>query len=97
MTKKIGIMVPTANPKIEGISINSRLHNLDGKALGFLWNEKPNGDILLNRIREHLLKRYTLARTDWAQAGKTFEETAMIRAVNQLAASTDTIVIAIGD
>ena len=90
-------MVPTAKPKVQEINLNPRFHDLDGKVVGFLWNEKPNGDFLLHRLREHIAARYKLAGTDWGQAGKTFEETAMIQAVNQLAATTDTLVIAIGD
>jgi hypothetical protein len=98
MTKTVGILVPTAKPDIEGIPLISRCHDLNGKVVGFLWNEKPNGDFLLRRIREHLLRRYKLAGTEWEQAGvKTFEESSITPTVNKLSVSADTVVIAIGD
>ena len=98
MVKTVGILVPTAKPKIARIPINPRFNDLDGKAMGFLWDEKPNGDILLRRISEDLSRRYRLAKTDWGQAGgKDFQETLMTPIINQLAASSDTIVIGVGD
>ncbi len=44
-----------------------RVHDLNGKVLGFLWNTKPNGDILLMSIKEHLSQRFHLAGTKWYQ------------------------------
>jgi len=98
MTKTVGILVPTAKPKVPGIPINHRFNDLDGKAVGFLWNEKTNGDFILRHIREHLSQRYRLARTDWGQVrAQDFQEALTAPTINQLTASSDTVVIAIGD
>jgi hypothetical protein len=97
MVKTVGILIPTAKPRIKGISANPWFYDLGGKVVGFLWNEKPNGDILLHRIEERLSQRYKLAGTDWGQGGKAYEEASTAPVVNQLAASSDIVVIAIGD
>jgi len=35
-----------------------RIKNLSGKRIGLLWNSKPNGDLFLNGVAEHLNERY---------------------------------------
>ena len=60
MANTIEILVPTGEPRVKKISLNSRVHDLNGKVVGFLWNEKPNADVLLQRIREHILQKYKL-------------------------------------
>ena len=52
MTNTIEVLVLTAEANIKKLATNPRVHDLNGKVLGFLWNEKPNGDILLKRLRE---------------------------------------------
>ena len=54
MANTIEVFVPTAEAKIKKLAVNPRIHDLTGKVLGFLWNEKPNGDILLKRLREQI-------------------------------------------
>ena len=67
MANTIEVLVPTAEPKIKKLSVNSRVHDLNGTVVGFLWNAKPNGDVLLQRIRDHLSQKYTLAGSKWAK------------------------------
>jgi hypothetical protein len=93
----IEVFVPTAEAKIRKLSVNPRLHELKGKALGFLWNEKPNGDILLQRLREQLTTRLHPVRTEWGQIGGLHVEVEKEPVLKELAHKADTVVIAVCD
>jgi hypothetical protein len=38
-----------------------RPQDLRGKSVGFLWNSKPNGDILFNRLEALLREKYEIS------------------------------------
>ena len=97
MTKTIEILVPTAEPKVKKILINPRVHDMNGKVVGFLWDEKPNGDFLLKNIREQISQRYMLAGSEWAQANGVHIAAENAPEVKQIAASADMVIIAVGD
>jgi hypothetical protein len=48
---------PAGAFKIIPIEIASRLASLEGKTVGLKWNDKPNGNIVLDRIAELLTKQ----------------------------------------
>ena len=58
--KMVTVLVPTGEARVKEISIAPRVHDLNDKAMGFLWNRKPNGDILLIRTKERLSQRFRL-------------------------------------
>jgi hypothetical protein len=97
MADMIEIFVPSAEPKIKKLAVNPRLHNLNGKILGFLWNEKPNGDVLLHRLQMHLSQKYKLAGTVWEQIGGLHVDVDKAPEIKKIAAVADTIVIAVCD
>ena len=97
MASTIEILIPTAEPKIKTIAVNSRLNDLNGKIVGFLWNEKPNGDILLQRIKDHLSQRFNLADTVWGQVEAVHIPAEDAPEVKQLGTKADAVVIATGD
>ena len=94
VTKTIAVLIPTAKPRVKEVSMASRLHDLNDKVVGFLWNGKPNGDILLLRIKEQLSQRFHLAGTNWHQkdAGVPAEA-----AIEELTRTSDLVINAIGD
>ena len=59
----IGIFVldPTAPPRELRQDMAVRPSDVRGKTLGFLWNSKPNGDILFGRLEE---RQYGNRRTN---------------------------------
>jgi hypothetical protein len=97
MTNTIEVLVPTAEAKINKVAVNPRVHDLNGKVVGFLWNEKPNGDILLRRLKEHITQKYQAVRTEWGQIGGLHVEVEKEPALKELANKADTIVIAVCD
>jgi hypothetical protein len=96
MTSSITILVPTAEPDIKSTPVNARLGDLNHKVVGFLWNEKPNGDVLLTHIRELLSQKYREVRTTWEQVEGLHTQAEVTPEVKRIAAA-DTIIIATGD
>jgi len=70
---------------------------LNGKIVGFLWNGKPNGDFLLNRIKELLLQRFKLVRTTWEQVEALHVLAEDAQEVKRIADTSDIVVLATGD
>ena len=95
-SKTIMVLDPTVKPKHKSISIARRLMDLNGKAVGILWNEKPNGDILLNRIKEKLSQKYNPSEIIW-RAKDTASRPANSATLNDLASRADMVINAIAD
>ncbi len=95
-TRTIAVLDPTAKPKHPWIPIARRVADLNGKVVGFLWNEKPNGDILLNRIKERLSQKFNLSGTIW-HAKETASRPASEVILNDLTSRADLVINAIGD
>ncbi len=96
MPKTIIVLDPTARPKVDDTPIVPKICDLNGKVIGFFWNSKPNGDILLLRIQEQLSQRLLPAGTNWHQkqvASIPAEDTA----IHQLIDTSDLVINAIGD
>ena len=96
MERTIKVLDPTAKSRVKEIKISAPTHDLNGKVVGFLWNHKPNGDILLLRIKEELTRRFKLAGTVWKHwEGEGSDPEASI--LEEMAAAADMVVVAIGD
>ena len=95
MTKTIAVLVPTGEHKDKRIPLPSRVTDLNGKVIGFLWNRKPNADILLRRIQEQLSQRFRLAGTSWVLGGMAATVDPAI--IEELTRTSDTVIIASGD
>lgn len=65
ITKTITVLDPTAKLKVKENPITPRINDINGKRVGFLWNKKANGNLLLLRIKEQLSQKYQLADTKW--------------------------------
>ena len=97
MTKTVTILVPTAENDIKEIPVNPRTGDLNGNVVGFLWNEKPNGDFLLRRIEELLSQKYKQVRTTWEQVEGLHTSAEVASEIQKIAAAADTVLIATGD
>lgn len=98
MARKRGMTVldPTGKASaIQEVAPASRLEELQGKSLGILWNEKPNGDILLSRIEEHLTRRFDISKVVWKR--KSSGGRAPVQVLEDLARECDVVINGIGD
>jgi len=92
----ITVLVPTSAPRVKEVSLAPRVNDLNGKVIGFLWNRKPNADILLRRIQEQLSAKFQLAGTSWQQKpGAVVPADAAI--VDELVGTSDVVINAMGD
>jgi hypothetical protein len=96
MERTIKVLDPTAKASVQETKVTTPTRDLNGKVAGFMWNHKPNGDILLTRIKEVLSLRFNLAGTIWKhwEGGGAGPEASIIE---EMASSADIVVIAIGD
>ncbi|MEK7681541.1 MAG: hypothetical protein AAB502_01375 [Chloroflexota bacterium] len=94
--KKVVLLNPTVPLKNAALgALAPRPSALRGKKVGVLWNEKPNGDILLGRLAERLNQTFEfsgrLSRTKHPAARASNE------ILNELAESCDIVINGIGD
>lgn len=95
-TRTITVLNPAGKPKAKDFAVVPMLSNLDGKVVGFLWNGKSNGDLLLSRIEELLSQKFKLAGTFWQSkryAGVPAEAAILEELVNK----TDLVITATAD
>jgi hypothetical protein len=53
---------PAGVIKITPIKMAARINSLEGKTIGLKWNQKPNGNIFLDRIAELLKEKVPSAK-----------------------------------
>jgi hypothetical protein len=96
MERTIKVLDPTAKAKIKETKISAATHDLNGKVIGFMWNHKPNGDILLNEIKDQLSRRFALKGTVWKhwEGGGSGPEASILE---EMASAADMVVVAMGD
>ena len=60
-TAKLIVLDPTAAPREMVQAMAPVLDGLGGQSLGFLWNSKPNGNLLFERLEKLLREKYEIA------------------------------------
>ena len=93
---KIVVLNPTAPPREVRYAMAERLSDIRGKSVGFLWNHKPNGDVLFGRLEELLRQKYEIAGASYGQK-PTASIPASEEVLDQLVASVDAVVVGLGD
>lgn len=56
------LMNPTGVVKTTPIAMARRIQSLEGKTIALKWNEKPNGNIFLDRVAELLAEKVPSAK-----------------------------------
>ena len=57
---KLIVLDPTAAPREMVQAMAPVLDGLGGQSVGFLWNSKPNGDLLFERLEKLLREKYEI-------------------------------------
>ena len=92
----IVVLNPTAPPREVRYPMAERLSDIRGKSVGFLWNNKPNGDVLFGRLEELLRRKYEIRGASYGQK-PTASIPASEEVLDQLVASADAVVVGLGD
>ena len=95
-TRTLVVLDPTAPPRELRHSMALRLPDLRGRSVGFLWNSKPNGDILFSRLEELLRQKYEIKSAMYRRK-PTASIPAEAQAMEELAAGVDAVVVGLGD
>ena len=96
--KTIIVLDPTVDPAVQEATqaLAPRVSSLNDKILGILWNRKPNGDVLLLRIKEQLSQRFNFKGSNWREKPAA-ENSADIATLEELARTSDLVINALGD
>ncbi len=95
-TSRIIVLNPTSPPRQLRNAMASRQPNIQGRTLGFLWNSKPNGNILFARLEELLRQKYEITGAIY-QRNPTASIPASKQALDELAAKADAVVVGLAD
>ena len=93
---KIVVLNPTAPPREVRHAMAERLPDIRGKTVGFLWNNKPNGDVLFGRLEELLRQKYEIQGASYGQK-PTASIPASEEVLDRLVATVDAAVVGLGD
>ena len=92
----IVVLDPTAPPRDLRRDLAARLPGLGGRTVGFLWNSKPNGDILFNRLEQLLREKYEIRDVVYRRK-PTASVGATEKVLEDLTASVDAVVVGLAD
>ncbi len=93
---KIFVLDPTAPPRKLERELALRPEDLRGKTVGFLWNSKPNGDVLFGRLEDLLREKYEISGVQYRRK-PTSSAPATEAVIDEMAASVDIAVVGLAD
>lgn len=95
-THRIVVLDPSAPPRVLSHDLALRPADIRGKKLGFLWNSKPNGDLLFGRLETLLREQYEIANVVYRRK-PTSSAPASAPVIEELAASVDVAIVGLAD
>ena len=90
------VLDPTAAPREMVQAMAPELASLGGQPVGFLWNSKPNGDLLFERLEKLLRERYEIADVVYKRK-PTASLPANIGVLDELAGSARAVIVGLAD
>ncbi len=93
---KLIVLDPTAAPREMQQAMAPALDGLGGRSVGFLWNNKPNGDLLFERLEKLLREKYEI--TDVIHRRKpTASLPATDAVIDDLVESAQAVIVGLAD
>ena len=74
----------------------SVLDGLGGQSVGFLWNNKPNGDLLFQRLEKLLREKYEISDVIYRRK-PTASLPAADSVIEELAESANAVIVGLAD
>ena len=93
---KLIVLDPTAAPREMAQAMAPALDGLGGRSLGFLWNSKPNGDLLFDRLEQLLREKYEIAGVVHLRK-PTASLPATDAVLDELAGSVQAVIVGLAD
>ena len=93
---KLIVLDPTAAPRKMEQAMAPGLDGLGGKSVGFLWNSKPNGDLLFERLEKLLREKYEIADVVYKRK-PTASLPATESVIDELAESVQAVIVGLAD
>ena len=93
---KMIVLDPTAAPREMVLAMAPALDGLGGQSLGFLWNNKPNGDLLFERLEMLLREKYEIADVVYKRK-PTASLPAEDSVLDELAGSVQAVIVGLAD
>ena len=93
---KLIVLDPTAAPREMVQAMAPALDSLGGQSLGFLWNSKPNGDLLFERLEKLLREKYEIADVVYRRK-PTASLPATDAVLEELAGSVQAVIVGLAD
>ena len=93
---KLIVLDPTAAPREMVQAMAPELDGLGGQSIGFLWNSKPNGDLLFERLEKLLREKYEIADVVYKRK-PTASLPATESVIDELAESVQAVIVGLAD
>ncbi|MQG35113.1 MAG: hypothetical protein FI717_12520 [SAR202 cluster bacterium] len=95
-TPKLVVLDPTAAPRKMVQTMAPELAGLGGQNVGFLWNSKPNGDLLFQRLEKLLREKYEISSTVYKRK-PTASLPATDQVIDELVESSQAVIVGLAD
>ncbi len=96
-SQKIIVLNPASRGEERGAKVLNLLTSFEKRVLGVIWNGKPGWDILLSRLSERLLEKFSFSKIlkidERADIHKGLDEAT----INELIDQCGLVIIGIGD
>ena len=93
---KLIVLDPTVAPREMVQAMAPALDGLGGQSLGFLWNSKPNGDLLFERLEKLLREKYEISDVIYKRKPPA-SLPATDEVLDELAASVQAVIVGLAD
>ncbi|MBT97472.1 MAG: hypothetical protein CL902_02455 [Dehalococcoidia bacterium] len=93
---KLIVLDPTAAPREMVQAMAPVLNDLGGQSIGFLWNSKPNGDLLFERLEKLLREKYEIANVVYKRK-PTASLPAKEEVIDELVGSVQAVIVGLAD
>ena len=90
------VLDPTAAPREMVQAMAPVLGGLGGLSVGFLWNSKPNGDLLFERREKLLREKYEISDVVYKRK-PTASIPAKDEVIDELAGSVQAVIVGLAD
>ncbi len=93
---KLIVLDPTAAPREMVQAMAPALEGLGGQSIGFLWNSKPNGDLLFERLEKLLREKYEISDVIYRRK-PTASIPATESVLDEMARSVQAVIVGLAD